>query len=132
MKTIKYRGKRKDNGEWVEGSYLQQFVRTGRKVGILEYAYYGSVHEVIPDTVGQCTGLPDKGGRDIWEGDILFPNNRLVVWAEDGEGGSGVGFYTKCYAIGYGRSLWSFGITQAEASKVIGNIHDNPELLEKP
>jgi hypothetical protein len=79
----------------------------------------------------QFTGLKDKNGKEIYEGDILAPNNREVLWYDEGEGPIGVGFYSQCHADGYSDSFWTFGITQADASEVIGDIHENPELREK-
>lgn len=75
-----YRGKRKDNGAWVTGYYV--FTRKssgvfGQMISEFNFDRHliielrGKLHEVIPETVGQCTGLKDKNGKLIFQGDIL-------------------------------------------------------------
>ena len=65
VRTIIFRGKRIDNGEWVEGSYChaEKLDRSGDEHFIIEYSANGSSHRVDPSTVGQYTGLKDKNGR---------------------------------------------------------------------
>ena len=86
-------------------------------------------HEVI---LMQSTGLCDRGGGEIFEGDILAPNAREVLWLGLGPLYFGAGFYTQCHNPEYQSGLFTFGITQAEASRVAGNIYENPELLQAP
>lgn len=125
MREILFRGKRCDNGEWVNGSLLNPY----RKKPLI--AHYedgqeilGYIVEVISETVGQYTGLTDKNGTRIFEGDILrFPypstqNIYSVMW--------GGGSFVRKDPDGYYLSLNALNCDEYE---VIGNIHDNPELL---
>lgn len=66
-----YRGKRVDNGEWVEGDLVHSVYKIN-DVCVGEYGNEVGMHEVDPSTVCQCTGLRDRNGRLIWENDILM------------------------------------------------------------
>ena len=127
MREIIFRGKRLDNGEWYYGSYLFLHISsvdwTGAKRGKPEDVHYivndqDINYAVSPSTVGQYTGLKDKHGKRIFEGDILsLRTGRLyVVRFEDGA------FILEDSAI-----PMSFAIK----FEIIGNIHDNPELLKE-
>lgn len=122
MREILFRGKRIDNGEWVYGNYAFTDVN-GKKYFIFQNKPLE--HEVIPETVGQYTGLTDKNGKKIFEGDIIIQFCRGLK---------------KLYKVVF--NVGSFTLqgkdTHAEICEVfcypceiIGNIHDNPELLNK-
>lgn len=113
MREIIFRGKRVDNGEWVYGGILQY----ENYHAICAYSDYHDWHEfieVMPETVGQYTGLTDKNGTKIFEGDILMINNtqKVRVFFEKGM------FVVDHYALNllYDRSI---------DSEVIGNIHED-------
>ena len=129
MREILFRGKRVDNGEWIEGFYAH----SGEKKYILidnDIAVgYLAMKEVNPDTIEQYTGLTDKNSKKIFEGDIVkcisrFDAKDMVVIFETAEfhlvDCQRYKNYTEC--CGYRQ----FGMMETE---VIGNIHDNPELL---
>lgn len=131
MREILFRGKRTDNGEWIEGF----FAKSGDKTFILidnDIAIgYVAMKEVLSETIGQYTGLADKNGKKIFEGDIVeltyytLPEERKVM-AE-------VAYEEESAAF----VLYSFGTENkgicgeiCNTNKVIGNIYDNPEMLE--
>ena len=141
MREILFRGKRVDNGEIVEGfyifdgfnHYIVKFYTDENAEGTL-YPVQESF-EVVPETVGQFTGLTDERGKKISGGDIVRYSERrlggedvpVVNVVEFAEGGFAVNNYF------LNHWLWNsiYGNTQLSDIEVIGNIHDNPELLEK-
>ena len=132
MREILFRGKRTDNGEWIEGFYYQRqnpLTINGLPIyhGIADFAPFGA--EVIPETVGQYTGLSDRNGIKIFEGDIVSferVNALGYITARIGE----VKYYDKLpifYIFATTGDAWDW--CDCENIKVIGNIHDNPDLL---
>ena len=121
-REILFRGKRADTGEWIEGYF-------GQSIDSFIIQDYGlvagrfEVFKVIPETVGQFTGLTDKGGKRIFEGDIIAGKiGKFVIrWSEPICG----------FAAGEGlKMVPCMNQGTMQDYEVIGNIHDNPELLE--
>lgn len=123
-REIKFRGKRIKDGAWAYGLLL---VWSDGETHILERGEVTDIvwkREVDPATVGQFTGLTDDCGADIYEGDILAAEDLdrcMTVVAEFRRGA----FYFVDRGGGIAYFLDEFGHTA-----IIGNIHDNPELLK--
>ena len=134
-----YRAKRKDNGEWIVGSLIQapylgsirSWISSEQedKARLREISSNQAVwraFEVRTDTICQCTGLKDKNGKLIFENDIVRICDYIVkvLWCDE------FALYrldTKNFKFSY-----FFGETfKAEDVEIIGNIFDNPELLEQ-
>ena len=138
MREILFRGKRCDNGEWVQGFYVRaahhwhkhgihkDWIICGASANGGWFALHNK-YAVKAETVGQYTGLTDKNGKKIFEGDIVQGKDRLEKHLEvfgyiDHKNGSFVitgDFMTHYRWLDY-------------EVEVIGNIHDNHELLENP
>ena len=127
-RDIVFRGKRVDNGQWVEGSLICEDVIVGKIVDFEEdYFTTEFWYRVDPETVGQFTGRYDKNDKEIFERDIVVNKNIhgkkwIVEYRTDSEY---VGFVLKEIGTN-GISLF----TSWNDIEVIGNIHDNKELLK--
>lgn len=123
MREILFRGLTR-NGVWTEGNLLdypavnRAYIRAG------EYFRIGCTTEVARETVGQYTGLNDKNGKKIFEGDIMTFNAYgidyvgVVEYAKDS-------FGVSCN----GASPYLHAAAHTYNGEIVGNIHDNPELL---
>lgn len=141
MREILFRGKRKDNGKWVEGYYAK---RSNHACFAYELRYNHFIikdifmdynlgvlqeFEIIPETAGQYTGLTDKNGKKIFEGDLCLCNRNIndrfdkavfVIKYDEL-----IGFYGENEWGGNTISADEFGMCE-----IFGNVFDNPELLE--
>ena len=138
MREILFRGKKIDNDEWTYGFYFEHSI-DGQKYSYIKYQTFDEgfvTNEVVADTVGQYTGLTDKNGKKIFEGDIIKYKNT------DGIKFNGVAL-TVIGKVVYNEKNASFAISGKDEIgakhydyfpikniEVIGNIHDNPELLK--
>ena len=154
-REILFKAKRKDNGEWVEGYYVYDYAHNTHYIFANMIAIPNGVHdrrenfsleyyEIDPDTFCQFTGLADKNGQRVWENDIL--RGYQYPYRSDGNDNyfAEVTWFENCPAFG----IYTFknpksnvcGISEgntefmenwnSEDWEVIGNIFDNPELLE--
>ena len=153
MRGILFKGKRADNGEWVEGAFLQSddecrivtsYLReSDEKDPVITVTYI-----VDPETVSQYTGLKDKNGVDIWENDLLrysyeYPGSPWLAQKgmtdDDIRYDVGAVFWQEwrgSWAVcGWGKSrmmnsdVFTY-CRNPNRTEVIGNIFDNPELIE--
>ena len=112
MRKIIFRGKLTTTGEWAEGFLVDE-----KHIGNRMQSY-----PVVPETVGQFSGLHDTNGRGIFEGDIVqYKDERGEITYRDSEAMFAVCFDTWCT---------DFDHLQGKDIEIIGNIHDNPELME--
>lgn len=131
MREILFRGKRSDNENWICGSFHKRLNETF----IIPLPIITSQSKVIPETVGQYTGLTDKNGKKIFEGDIV-EGHCHSRWRHD---------LQRC-EVAYGRDgfearhhvksgeehfYYTYKVLFSKDVVVIGNIHDNPELLQE-
>lgn len=129
MREILFRGKRTDNGEWVDGNLFVDEKNEKHEI-IVGYVNYRIAWEVDPETIGQYTGLTDKNGKKIFEGDIVKDDWGKIYKVF-------YTFYSCAFMVNcsnppneYEKGNYRLGRAWCGTIKVIGNIHDNPELLE--
>jgi uncharacterized phage protein (TIGR01671 family) len=118
MRVILFRGKRIDNGMWIEGC-LRQYLNGHAGICCNKIQH---LFRVDSDTVGQYTGLKDKNGKRIFEGDIIKMSDEEV---------GAVVYRNDCAGYELTCSGCAFCLSQENERLVIGNIHDNPELLKE-
>ena len=145
-----YRAKRTDNGEWVEGYYLFCPIQADNKPSVENFIYKhwivthnGNPFKVDSSTICQCTELKDKNGNLIWENDIVrfqFDNDDCPFPNKDIKKRIGKVFFSDfraSWSIAMGRNgskclnndLFKY-VQNGNRVEIIGNIFDNPELLE--
>ena len=131
MREILFRGKQEYSGEWIFGSLHIEDGETDKNGNkSIDYRILGMRGEcdyVIPETVGQFTGLTDKNGKRIFEGDIIkhdFGEDQIGVQYAVVE-------YSDKYAAFLIKPLYDWMFCDKSDCEVIGNIHDNPELTER-
>ena len=128
MREIKYQGQRLDNGEWVAGSLVLNdnlaYIYIGHSCPSEVNFEYDFI-PVDPATIGEYTGLTDKNAREVYEGCILTDKYESIAVVEWRNGAFVVNFgdvdifqISDCFDDSY--QMW-----------IIGNIHDNPELLKE-
>lgn len=129
MRTIKFRGKRLYDGKWVYGYVLGHDTLPYMAIVTMNNTDKSVINKtttsVDPDTIGQFTGLHDKNGKEIYEGDILKAGDCGLLE---------VRFVRGVFAFLWGGNLDDEFPTCSpthEWAEVIGNIHDNPKLLKK-
>lgn len=137
-REILFRGKRVDNGEWevgyaVKGCDRENQMFIAKSIGVGFFTGGITACEVKPETIGQFTGLCDKNGKKIFEGDIVrfydkdwTANGIATVDFEKGRWKINGHYTTKLSSI-----VWLDLYRTGFEYEVIGNIYDNPELLEE-
>lgn len=135
MREILFRGKRVDNSKWIFGGYAKcnnrHYILTDIDLISREWVFKNI--EVVSETVGQYTGLTDKNGKKIFEGDIvkLIFESYTHSWGDVGVVTEFCGAYgtesadEKHFCAFINESVYT------RSREVIGNIHDNPELLKE-
>ena len=140
MRTIKFRGRDIKTGKWFFGNYYDRDTKGNTHIANLDEGCL----TIDPETVGQFTGLKDKKGQDIYEGDIICVKfidgsggNNLIGWNEEFASFGCMNRYEyRSIKEGYDFAAFNGYVLDAYRRKsiifeVVGNIHDNPELLEK-
>ena len=141
MREIIFRGKRLDNGEWVEGYFVNLWMINYQKHQPIITDNNAVSYDVDPSTISQYTGLKDKNGKRIFDGDILH-----IAKIADALGGyyrPPLDYHVNV-VVKWDLCAWMWE-TLCEDKRyisfpnawshyeceIIGNVHDNPELLEK-
>ena len=131
MREIRFKAKRIDNGEWVEG-YLFR-MSEHHPPFIMLSDRYGESHEVDPSTICQCTGLKDKNGKLIWENDVVGFWDTYST--ENGQAEMDcigkVVFDDETISFQVTNRLSAESYEVLDECSIIGNIFDNPELINE-
>ena len=131
MREILFHGKRADNGEWVEGFYL--YTNENTQPVIIDMECCSNV--ITPETVGQFTGLTDRNGKKIFEGDICkfkrFNDVHIGKVVFNVTTASFIMWYQPIVGAYGEKATQKMLLSVCDNIEVVGNIHDNPELMEQ-
>ena len=132
MRITKYRGKREDNGEWVYGAFypikdelVYFIINNCQSIYFDDNSTFFNGYKVHKKSVGQFTELHDKNGKEIYEGEILYNNDRkehcIVKYSKE----------KAMFIVEYLESNDEFPLWQSISNLYysVGNIYENPELL---
>ena len=132
MREILFRGKRIDDGEWEFGYYVKAFnIYSEEKISIIYNPLCAYIQGALtdfafvnPETICQYTGLNDKNGKKIFEGDIVtVPGDDelyAVTWDE----------YTAAWSLNAEALVYTFDNFWGYEVEVVGNVYDNPDWME--
>ena len=128
-----FKGKRLDNGEWVQGALFngESHCIIGQEIKFSPYTEHECKivgHEVDRDTICQCTGLKDKNGKLIWENDIV--KGKYYDIGKSHRHIGQVKYVCEAYKVVGVKQYTGYHAHLDGSYEVIGNIFDNPELLE--
>lgn len=127
-REILFRGKRVDTGEWIYGDLIKHSIIDPFKYIAIGAGYkidnpeIGKAIKVLPSTVGQFTGMTDKNGNRIFEGDIYSMGEKNILYVVIFDKSQFIGKQVRNRSLA-GLEYWKSDI------EIVGNIHDNPELL---
>lgn len=130
IREVIFRGKRTDNGEWIYGDLIQNVDCIKIREQEKDINRISKSFEIVPETVGQYTNFSDKNGKKIFEGDII--QTLMIEYNPPRQ-------YRKPYQVNYNSDFPSVVVehyspfehfTEKVEYEVIGNIHDNPELIK--
>lgn len=126
MREILFRGKRVDNGEWIQG-YPCHYGWIGKEKDYIIPDYASALYtaEVDPETVGQYIGIEDENGRQICDGDIVWceadEEYGRVEWDKD----------TARFVVRFSTFIADFDNLYGDEIEIVGNAYDNPEMMEE-
>ena len=138
MREIKFRGFNAKNNQWLYGSHIlnrgKHFVAPDEFADGKTWEDY----EVYEESIGQFTGLTDKNGKEIYEGDIVSHPWKDPIFGDLVETSqfvhSTICFNNGAFVVNYrlqGEYIYLQDFVRLKCIEAIGNVHDNPELLEK-
>lgn len=141
MREILFKAKRKDNGEWVEGLLIHIGMYSFNEIEDIDVEYVLGIqrldksYEIDPSTLCQFIGLTDKNGKKIYENDIVetetygYDKDYFITYIK-----FGAVFGIQGFHLANRRSLFYAGqldLSKIDDTEVIGNVFDNPELVEE-
>lgn len=134
MREIKFRGLRIDDGKMIQGNLLRindyHYIRPHDYGDLNDLDFGRSFDEVYGHTVGQVTGLHDKHGKDIYEGDICKNHNGCIGFIVYDTIHARVGFSIKLQCTDNKKRKIPYSIASTSVLEVIGNIHESTGVLE--